>query len=246
MLISICISGSNGTNKDNSNPFLFNDTTRIRMISRPSVKEAFKNSGLGRRGISQSFKDKAGGAPMRPRDPPPPPPPNESGTPTPTSTSSRLSRSASNGKAIYDIAEETGSEVVAVNILHTNNGKKTPTKPPRSKRSQSFTPASHSAMSGAITQPRAKSYEDKDDKDHIYEEIPSKKSSVSSVTSRPLPPIPTPTSTPAPPTGSTPKTSTTSIRESGATVVNVNSKLASLTSEIAEEDVKSIFVGATK
>ena len=66
--------------------FLFNDTTRLRMISRPNLKEAFQrtsntaslnknmsSSKLGRRGISQSFKEKLI-SPIRPKDPPPPPP----------------------------------------------------------------------------------------------------------------------------------------------------------------------------
>ena len=72
--------------EDNFRSYLFNDTTRLRMISRPNVKEAFQrtqntaslhknmtSSKLGRRGISQSFKDKLI-SPTRPKDPPPPPP----------------------------------------------------------------------------------------------------------------------------------------------------------------------------
>ena len=45
-----------------NNSHLFNDTTRIRMNSRPSIKDAFNTgittagTSLGRRGISQSFK----------------------------------------------------------------------------------------------------------------------------------------------------------------------------------------------
>ena len=57
---------------------------------------------------------------------------------------------------------------------------------------------------------------------HIYEEIKNSHQ-------RPLPPIPP-----------TPKVSTTS------TIVSVSSKLSSLKAQIDEEDVKSIFVGATK
>ena len=65
--------------------YLFNDTTRLRMISRPTLKDAFQRSSntsslnknissrLGRRGISQSFKEKLI-PPTRPKDPPPPPP----------------------------------------------------------------------------------------------------------------------------------------------------------------------------
>lgn len=64
--------------------------------------------------------------------------------------------------------------------------------------------------------------EDKDNQ-HIYEEIKN-------AANRPLPPIPPPT----------PKVSTTS------TIVSVSSKLSSLKAQIDEEDVKSIFVGATK
>ena len=63
----------------------------------------------------------------------------------------------------------------------------------------------------------------KDDQ-HIYEEIKN-------AANRPLPPIPPPP---------TPKVSTTS------TIVSVSSKLSSLKAQIDEEDVKSIFVGATK
>ena len=65
--------------------------------------------------------------------------------------------------------------------------------------------------------------EDKDNQ-HIYEEIKN-------AANRPLPPIPPPP---------TPKVSTTS------TIVSVSSKLSSLKAQIDEEDVKSIFVGATK
>lgn len=91
---------------------MFNDTTRIRMTNRPSIKEAFQpKAGLGRRGISQSFKERVG-TPSRPKDPPPPPP------------QSRLMRSVSNGKIIYDIAEESLVETSAdpgLVILHTNS-----------------------------------------------------------------------------------------------------------------------------
>ena len=93
---------------------MFNDTTRIRMTNRPSLKEAFQpKTALGRRGISQSFKERVG-TPARPKDPPPPPP------------QSRLMRSVSNGKIIYDIAEESLAEPNPDNnpglvILHTNS-----------------------------------------------------------------------------------------------------------------------------
>lgn len=105
----ICLSESESKNKN----LLFNDTTRIRMTNRPSIKEAFQpKSALGRRGISQSFKERVG-TPSRPKDPPPPPP------------QSRLMRSVSNGKIIYDIAEESLVETSAAEpglvILHTNS-----------------------------------------------------------------------------------------------------------------------------
>ena len=62
---------------------MFHDTTRLRLMSRPSLKDAlqsFSTSGLGsgklgRIGVSQSFREKMTG-PARPRDPPPPPPIN--------------------------------------------------------------------------------------------------------------------------------------------------------------------------
>ena len=62
-------------------PHLFHDTTRLRFMSRPSLKDAlhsFSGSGssggkLGRIGVSQSFKERIA-PPMRPTDPPPPPP----------------------------------------------------------------------------------------------------------------------------------------------------------------------------
>jgi hypothetical protein len=241
------------------------------MISRPSVKEAFNASTrLGRRGISQSFKENVmvTSTPIRPKDPPPPPP----------SQQSRLSRSASSGKVIYDIAESEempdsslGSGINnGLVILHTNNGSLrrnsgAPCKPPRQKkeRSQSFTPSSMSEVMRPEP-PRAKSYEDSkldeslvivnptvktpssssltstgsssgggqksssSDKDHIYETIPSDKSRLSGTTSRPLPPIP--------------KESVTT-----SSIVRPPSKLSSsLKTQIDEEDVKSIFVGATK
>ena len=74
-----------GDMETNFRSYLFNDTTRLRMTSRPNVKEAFQrtpntaslnknvSSKLGRRGISQSFKEKLI-SPTRPKDPPPPPP----------------------------------------------------------------------------------------------------------------------------------------------------------------------------
>ena len=91
---------------------------------------------------------------MRPRDPPPPPPPGQP----------KLSRSASNGKLIYDIAETSETTETTTDnglvILHTNAYRRNsapPNKPPRSKRSQSFTPASKSTEH--LNSPRAKSIE---------------------------------------------------------------------------------------
>ena len=60
---------------------MFHDTTRLRLMSRPSLKDALQSfsgqqsgsSKLGRIGMSQSFREKMTG-PVRPRDPPPPPP----------------------------------------------------------------------------------------------------------------------------------------------------------------------------
>ena len=71
----------------------------------------------------------------------------------------------------------------------------------------------------------------KEDKNnHIYEEIPAATSKPSSSSSsRPLPPIPK-----------------NSVVSTTSTVVSVSSKLSSLKAQIDEEDVKSIFVGATK
>ena len=72
-------------------------------------------------------------------------------------------RSASNGKLIYDIAESDEHSLSHENglvILHTNHGGRrnsAPHKPPRSKRSQSFTPASKSTEH--LSNSRAKSYE---------------------------------------------------------------------------------------
>ena len=223
------------------------------MNTRPSVKDAF-TSRLGRRGISQSFKEKAGSmttsggsTPTRPKDPPPPPPAN------------KLMRSGS--KVIYDIAEN--DEDNGLVILHTNNGSlrksSAPSKPPRQRkaRSQSFTPSSKNSDRISPDPPRAKSYEDsrldengitslvtvveanlasdtslssstdevtkEEEKNHIYEEIPAKQPQ------RPLPPIPK-----------------DSVVSTTSTVVSVSSKLSSLKAQIDEEDVKSIFVGATK
>ena len=62
-----------------------------------------------------------------------------------------------------------------------------------------------------------------EEKNHIYEEIPAKQPQ------RPLPPIPK-----------------DSVVSTTSTVVSVSSKLSSLKAQIDEEDVKSIFVGATK
>ena len=111
-----------------------------------------------------------------------------------------------------------------------------PSKPPRHKkeRSQSFTPNSNinenstehkttSHVSRVDVKSSSDSSLNKDDQ-HIYEEIKN-------AANRPLPPIPPPP---------TPKVSTTS------TIVSVSSKLSSLKAQIDEEDVKSIFVGATK
>ena len=67
----------------------------------------------------------------------------------------------------------------------------------------------------------------KEDKNnHIYEEIPA---AATKPSSRPLPPIPK-----------------NSVVSTTSTVVSVSSKLSSLKAQIDEEDVKSIFVGATK
>ena len=102
------------------------------MNTRPSVKEAFNASRLGRRGISQSFKEKAGSSgsltpvltstPTRPKDPPPPPPPS-------STANMKLNRSiSSSSKIIYDIAENDEDCSIGSNpgigglvILHTNN-----------------------------------------------------------------------------------------------------------------------------
>ena len=144
-----------------------------------------------------------------------------------------------------------------------------PSKPPRQRkaRSQSFTPSSKNSdhqLRGSPEPPRAKSFEDagldengisslvtvvestqntssasasnhslssdevvKEDKNnHIYEEIPA---AATKPSSRPLPPIPK-----------------NSVVSTTSTVVSVSSKLSSLKAQIDEEDVKSIFVGATK
>ena len=108
-----------------------------------------------------------------------------------------------------------------------------PSKPPRHKnqRSQSFTPNSNlnseqpeHKLTQHVSRVDVKTSSDSSlDKDqHIYEEIKN-------AANRPLPPIPP-----------TPKVSTAS------TIVSVSSKLSSLKAQIDEEDVKSIFVGATK
>lgn len=59
---------------------MFHDTTRIRLMSRPSLKDALQSfstgsTKLGRVGKSQSFRERMT-TPLRPRDPPPPPPPS--------------------------------------------------------------------------------------------------------------------------------------------------------------------------
>ena len=127
-------------------------------------------------------------------------------------------------------------------ILSIYRQAKAPSKPPRHKkeRSQSFTPNSNITSSSSsensqqtqehkLTQHvsrvdvKTSSSDSSLDKDqHIYEEIKN-------AANRPLPPIPP-----------TPKVSTAS------TIVSVSSKLSSLKAQIDEEDVKSIFVGATK
>ena len=59
---------------------MFQDTTRLRLMARPSLKDALQSfstpgsTKLGRIGVSQSFREKMT-TPVRPRDPPPPPPP---------------------------------------------------------------------------------------------------------------------------------------------------------------------------
>eukprot|EP00092_Neocalanus_flemingeri_P003468 GFUD01003717.1.p1 GENE.GFUD01003717.1~~GFUD01003717.1.p1 ORF type:complete len:1661 (+),score=297.05 GFUD01003717.1:288-5270(+) len=59
---------------------MFHDTTRIRLMSRPSLKDALQSfstgsTKLGRVGISQSFRERMT-TPLRPKEPPPPPPPS--------------------------------------------------------------------------------------------------------------------------------------------------------------------------
>ena len=61
---------------------MFHDTTRLRLMSRPSLKDALQSfstpglgsTKLGRIGVSHSFREKVA-TPVRPREPPPPPPP---------------------------------------------------------------------------------------------------------------------------------------------------------------------------
>ena len=59
---------------------MFQDTTRLRLMARPSLKDALQSfstspgSKLGRVGVSQSFRERQPGPPARPREPPPPPP----------------------------------------------------------------------------------------------------------------------------------------------------------------------------
>jgi len=62
-------------------PYMFNDTTRLRLMSRPSLKDALQSfssssSGNGRVGKSQSFRERII-SPLRPKDPPPLPPHSE-------------------------------------------------------------------------------------------------------------------------------------------------------------------------
>lgn len=158
-----------GSSEDKNNSYLFNDTTRLRMISRPSLKEAFgglSNNGtstrLGRRGISQSFKEKVA-CPSRPKDPPPPPPGLNKGS---SKVAVSKKRSSSTDKVIYDIAEQEEAESAQtsmVRILHTNSSsaiccnttgslKRVPSKPPRTKkeRSQSFNPKSKSLSNSSL------------------------------------------------------------------------------------------------
>ena len=52
---------------------MFHDTTRLRLKTRPALKDIEMGMKLGRLGVSQSFREKMTG-PVRPRDPPPPPP----------------------------------------------------------------------------------------------------------------------------------------------------------------------------
>ena len=80
---SLARHGSSAENVRRPGP-MFHDTTRLRLMTRPSLKDAlaaFSSPGpgtgstkLGRVGVSQSFREKMT-PPMRPRDPPPPPPP---------------------------------------------------------------------------------------------------------------------------------------------------------------------------
>ena len=64
-----------------SGGIMFHDTTRLRMMSRPSLKDALQSfsaagsTKLGRVGVSQSFRERMT-TPARPTEPPPPPPPS--------------------------------------------------------------------------------------------------------------------------------------------------------------------------
>ena len=125
---------------------MFNDTTRLRMMSRPALNEAFSRSSakLGRRGISQSFKDKIV-SPVRPTEPPPPPPDSKPshtrkfiqfGAPeTRRIVMKRSSSTPASAKCIYDIAEH---EEVPKNFHSLQRVKQR-----KKERSHSFTPKSH-------------------------------------------------------------------------------------------------------
>ncbi len=151
---------------DNSNKAtypMFQDTTRLRLqIPRPTAKEAFQEGGgsssqLGRKGISQSFKERMV-SPVRPKEPPPPPPPPPSAT---SSLGRRLlpaapKRSQTIPEKIYDIAEfdetseqqqqqQTSRLLPSTNLLTGSLKKlKRASKPPRSSSSSKLAERSRS------------------------------------------------------------------------------------------------------
>ena len=72
--------GSRDGRSEEVRGIMFHDTTRLRMMSRPSLKDALQSfsagsTKLGRVGVSQSFRERMT-APARPKEPPPPPPPS--------------------------------------------------------------------------------------------------------------------------------------------------------------------------
>lgn len=106
---------------------MFQDTTRLRLMNRPSIKDTLQTfsagTKLGRLGISQSFRDRI--VPPRPRDPPPPPP-SEPEAETRSKSRKFFSFNKSEMKKInkllgigvkeddliYDIAEDTKPETM--------------------------------------------------------------------------------------------------------------------------------------